>query len=295
MSPLRRPRPFSPRIVAGARTRHSSKGYMMGSVLFGAVRFERARKFLTEVKAAAGRLPYALTSLGENPFTLAVSVFYALLFLSVAIDSLLSSLGAVYGTLDPLFTAVLILLIISLLLLRVRNSSGYVEYLARLAGASARHSESLVGRLPSFRAHAKAIERIGNRSTMNHFDAMIRVAQQAKGVAPDKTLSYRQIAYGIELGMVREHQRLPLSEAGAPFISYRDRYDDAFHGKQIRPGKWADFLIAIYENQSPEVKARAEAKTEFSFMERVEKHIGFWTILLAIIAIVLGAAVPILS
>lgn len=269
---------------------------MIGFVPFGGVRFERARRLLTEVKAAAGRLPYALASLGENPFSLAITVFYALWFLAAAFDKLLSALGAVYNsTVDPLFMAGFTLFLISAPIIRARNSSGYVEYLARLAGAKARQSESLVGRLPHFRAHNRAIERIGNRSTMDHFDAIVRLAQQEKGVAPDKTLSYRQIAYGIELGLVGVHQRLPLSQAGAPFKSYRDRYNDAFHEKQVRPGGWADFLITIYESQSPEVKAIAEAKTEFSFMERVEKHIGFWTILLTVIAIVLGVVVPILG
>jgi hypothetical protein len=259
---------------------------MIGRVLFGAVSFERVRRLLTEGKAAVRKLPYALAMLGENPFTLAVSVFYALLLLTVAFDILLSALGEVYRTEDPLVLAGLILFLISLLIMRARNSSRYVEYLAQLVGAKARQNESLVGRLPHFRAHTRAIERIGNRSTMDNFDAIVRVAQQAKGVAPGKTLSYRQIAYGIELGLVGEHQRLPLSQAGAPFMSYRDQYHDAFHGKQVRPGGWADFLITSYESQSPEVKGRAEAKTEFTFMDSVERHIGFWTLLSATVALV---------
>jgi hypothetical protein len=54
-------------------------------------------------------------------------------------------------------------------------------------------------------------------------------------------------------------------------------------------------MLTVYDDLPPEVKVQAESKTEFSFMDRVEKHIGFWTLLSAIVAIVIGVLTTVFS
>jgi len=246
---------------------------------------------------AAKRVPYALASLAENPFQFAVAVFYTLWILYAAFDNILTHFSIVHTKDDAAFLAGFTAFMVSAYLYRVRNSSRYVEFLVRLAGSelTRRQVESLALRLPNYRAHAKAIERIGNRRTMQHFDAMIRIAQLEKNPPPKKTLSFRQIAYGIELGLVHQYEHLPQSEVRAPFASYRDQYDATFLGKEATSEAWADFMLRTYDGLSLEVKTQAESKTEFSFMERVEKHIGFWTVFLAIAAIVISVLTTVIG
>lgn len=266
---------------------HSIEGYMLTPVLLLPMNTGWLQRLQAAVVSAAKKVPYALASLAENPFTLAAAIFYALLILYGVFDYLLTSFDVTHTVVDAMASEGVTLFLVSVVLVRVRNSPGYVEFLAQNAGSSAStmSHESLAGRLPYYRSHAKAIERIGNKVTMGHFDPIIRMAQLVRKAPPNKTLSFRQIAYGIELDLVGQYRRLPRPEGQAPFKLYYDRYKEAFREERITAEKWANFMLAVYEDLPPEVKAQAESKTEFSFMERVEKHLGFFTLLSAIIAI----------
>jgi len=228
---------------------------------------------------------YSVVSLRENIVSFAVALPYGAFFLMLLISVVLDILKVVHTVQDDFTLAVPGLLIIIVLGHRVRNSSGYVEFLAEVAGRKGmKKRDSLADIVPIFRAHMKGIARVADYSTMRCFNALVQLSQRRRSGISNEVLAYRQLAYAIELDLVRKCQAPSSFDVREPFRRYLDKYQSHFEGKEPTGAEWADFIVDLFEKLPDEIKAQAASRKTFSFSERVEAHLGLWNLIASFIA-----------
>lgn len=235
------------------------------------------------------RFLYALASMRESPGTLVGAAIYAIL-----IPAWISGfIAGISGTVIPieiqLSIGIVVLVLSSFIGAQLRNQPGYVEFLATwttLRRGFLRR-QSMRDSLPGLRWHFKSIARIANRMTLGNFDAIVKADQLARKETPKSPLTYDQITYGIELGIVCRSQNLPESRFQEPVTEYKNEYVRRFQGQNPTSRNWASFLVDYFEGLPKEVKTIAASRKSPSFYGQLYPHIRFWHLVATFIGAVL--------
>ena len=227
---------------------------------------------------------YAFARFQEDPSDLLVEyAVLQVLFLFVLIETGITSDPA------PIIGAPIVLILVQYFwALSASINPGYVLDLAERAASPQTLPSRRVPRLWFFRAHLRALMRVGGWTAPARFDELVLMALPDPDWHSEVRPTLNQLVTAIELGLLEKTATLSSEEAHKPYAQYLAASRQYLARNPVTVHDLRQLLVNRYSELPMRVKLLALELEKPSLIDRLSARVELWKLVLLVLAIILA-------